>query len=75
MARIQCRYTGCVYLDDSFCSAATIQLDPDEGCLTFARRSRQDFDDDWDDENDDLADFQDEGYDDDWLNDDDDFEY
>jgi len=72
MARIQCGYIGCVFLDDGFCSTPTIQLDPDEGCLTFTRRGRQDFEDDWEDDDDELADFQEEGFDDDWLEDDDD---
>jgi hypothetical protein len=74
MARILCRYNGCINLDDGYCGAAKIQLDPDEGCLTFSRRSRQDFDEDWEDENDDLTDFQDEGYEDELLEEDE-FDY
>ena len=54
MPRIRCRYLGCVYLDDGYCSAPLIDLDPDEGCHTYTQ-SRDPFEDEWDD---------DEGYDD-----------
>ena len=37
MPRIRCYYVDCVFLDDGFCSAAAIELDPDMGCGTFAR--------------------------------------
>ena len=36
MPRIRCHYTDCVFLDDGYCSAAAIELDPDTGCATFA---------------------------------------
>ncbi len=37
MPRIRCRYIDCVYLDDDYCSAASVEIDPDEGCLTYVR--------------------------------------
>ena len=35
MARIKCHYTDCVFLDDGYCSAASVELDPQTGCATF----------------------------------------
>lgn len=35
MPKIRCLYLGCIHLEDNFCSASRIQIDPDEGCLTF----------------------------------------
>lgn len=35
MARIRCHYLDCVFLDEGFCSATAIELDPEGGCLTF----------------------------------------
>jgi len=48
MARIRCKYIGCSYLDQGLCSASLIDLDPDEGCLTFTPIGDP-FDDDEDD--------------------------
>jgi hypothetical protein len=31
MARIRCHYIDCVFLDEGYCSAAQIELDPDTG--------------------------------------------
>jgi hypothetical protein len=36
MARIRCHYADCVFLDDGYCSAAAIELDPDTGCATYS---------------------------------------
>jgi hypothetical protein len=59
-------------LDDGFCSAASVEVDPDLGCMTFSRASDLGVDDDvdideieeWDeiDDDDDL-----------WLDDDDEY--
>ena len=35
MPRIKCHYTDCVFLDDGYCSAASVELDPQTGCATF----------------------------------------
>ncbi len=37
MPRIHCRYIDCVFLEDGFCGANSVNLDPDEGCLTYRR--------------------------------------
>ena len=39
MPRIRCLYVNCVYLDDGFCSAPSVEVDPDEGCRTFTQAS------------------------------------
>ena len=36
MPRIRCHYTECVFLDDGYCGAAAVEIDPDTGCATFA---------------------------------------
>lgn len=35
MARILCRYVECMFNEEGTCGAETIELDPDEGCLTY----------------------------------------
>jgi hypothetical protein len=37
MPRIRCRYLDCSYLDEGYCGAAAVILDPDEGCLTYTQ--------------------------------------
>ena len=70
MPRIRCLYVDCVYLDDGFCSAAAVEIDPDMGCTTFARpddlEAGEDLDFDEMDEWDELDDEEDL-----WLDDDD----
>jgi hypothetical protein len=34
--RIRCHYADCVFLDEGYCAAAAVELDPEEGCLTYA---------------------------------------
>lgn len=36
MARIRCHYTDCVFLDEGYCSAAAVEIDPDRGCATYS---------------------------------------
>jgi len=36
MPRIRCHYVDCVFIDDGYCSAAAVELDPDTGCATFS---------------------------------------
>ena len=36
MPRIRCHYTDCVFLDEGFCSAAAVEIDPDTGCATYS---------------------------------------
>ncbi|MGD2059144.1 MAG: hypothetical protein PVI04_10480 [Anaerolineales bacterium] len=50
MPRIRCRYIDCLYLDDGYCSAGSIELDPDEGCLTYTHVGDVPEDEDWEDD-------------------------
>jgi hypothetical protein len=53
MPRIRCRYIDCIFLDDGYCSAVTVEIDPDLGCMTFKRSSDLD-EDDWEEDNDEI---------------------
>ena len=76
MPKVKCRYYDCVYLEDNICGAAAVELDPEEGCLTYKRLDEVS-DEDWDDE-DELEELWEEEAeeddlfleDDDWLEDD-----
>lgn len=35
MPKIRCHYLDCLFLDERYCSAAAIELNPDTGCLTY----------------------------------------
>ncbi len=37
MPRIRCHYEDCVFLEDGYCGAAAIELEPENGCLTYTR--------------------------------------
>jgi hypothetical protein len=50
MPRIRCHYIDCVFLDDGYCGAAAIELDPDVGCMTFSRADDLDVEDEWEEE-------------------------
>lgn len=77
MPRIRCHYIDCVFLDDGYCTAAAVELDPDVGCMTYSRADDIDKDD-WDDEEEEIDDLDEwdeidleEDDDDLWLDDDD----
>jgi hypothetical protein len=50
MPRIRCHYIDCAFLDDSYCSAAAVEIDPDAGCLTFSPNAETDLNEDWEEE-------------------------
>jgi hypothetical protein len=65
MPRIRCHYEDCVFLEEGYCGAAAIELDPEMGCQTYSRADDaaaedDEWDDDafeddeWDDEEEDL---------------------
>jgi hypothetical protein len=58
MPRIRCHYVDCVFLDDSYCSAAAVEFDPDTGCMTFSPISESSDEDKWD-EGDELDEWED----------------
>lgn len=73
MPRIRCHYMDCIFLDEGYCSAAAVEIDPDTGCATYSPSEDAANDDDWEDEE--LEDWEDDsGEEDDdlWLEDDDD---
>ena len=72
MPRIRCHYMDCIFIDEGYCSAAAIEIDPDTGCATYSP-SEDDAESDWDE--DELEDWESEGEDEDddlWLDDEDD---
>lgn len=73
MPKIRCHYLDCLFLDERYCSAAAIELNPDAGCLTFTPNEEADAGS-WDDDEeleewDEMS--QDEDADDLWVSDDD----
>ncbi|TAK10877.1 MAG: hypothetical protein EPO32_13810 [Anaerolineae bacterium] len=62
MPRIKCFYEDCIHLENGLCGAALIELDPDDGCLTFSddpadleavaevEEVEEEVEDSWDDE-------------------------
>ncbi len=36
MPRIRCHYSDCVFVDEGYCSAAAVEIDPDTGCATYS---------------------------------------
>ena len=72
MPRIRCHYLDCIFLDEGYCSAAAVEIDPDTGCATYSP-SEDSVDDDW--EEDEMEEWEDEseGEEDDlWMDDEDD---
>ncbi|HEX7974740.1 MAG TPA: hypothetical protein VF498_10050 [Anaerolineales bacterium] len=55
MPRIRCHYVDCLFLDDGYCGAAAIEIDPDVGCMTYSRADDLEVDDEWEDEDEEEA--------------------
>ncbi len=72
MPRIRCHYEDCIFLEDGYCGAAAIELEPEAGCLTYTRvdeaedkvaddwEEEEEFEDELEDENEDYYDDEDE---------------
>jgi hypothetical protein len=72
MPRIRCHYEDCIFLEDGYCGAAAIELEPEAGCLTYTRVDEADdkgvddldeeeeFEDELEDETEDYYDDEDE---------------
>jgi len=75
MPRIKCHYVDCVFVDEGYCSAAAVELDPDMGCATYsALDEKVKKDDGWDEEDDEIEEWEeDDEEDDDWLEEEDEF--
>lgn len=74
MPRIKCHYIDCVFVDEGYCSAAAVELDPDSGCATYSPADgisakaadwKEEDEEEWDEEESDEDD-------DDWLDEDED---
>lgn len=73
MPRIRCHYMDCVFLDDGYCSAAAVEIDPDTGCATYSPADEASAKDDWDEEEE-MDEWEDEEEEDDlWEEDEDEF--
>jgi len=70
MARIKCHYADCVFLDEGYCSAALVELDPDAGCTTFSPTDTDNGS--WEEEVDEWEEEELDEDDDEWLDEDED---
>lgn len=50
MPRIRCHYNDCVFVDEGYCSAAAVEIDPDTGCATYSASEGVSSVDDWEEE-------------------------
>lgn len=50
MPRIRCHYVDCVFLDDGYCSAAAVEIDPDTGCNTYSPTEEAVAENEWEEE-------------------------
>ena len=74
MPRIKCHYVDCVFVDEGYCSAAAVELDPDTGCATYSPSEAAVVKDaDWDEEDEEWDDEESDEDDDEWLEDEDEF--
>ena len=65
MPRIRCRYIDCIFIEEGLCGAEAVEIDPDEGCLTYTELNdislvedeeweEEDLEEGWEEENDDI---------------------
>jgi len=62
-----------VFVDDGYCGAASVEFDPDVGCMTYSRATDLS-EDEWENEDKELEEWEVDELDDDdelWLDDDD----
>ncbi|HEY5903354.1 MAG TPA: hypothetical protein VIU39_12425 [Anaerolineales bacterium] len=75
MPRIRCHYLDCVFLDEGYCSAAAVELDPDTGCATYSPSSEEGTTEAGWEEDEELEEWEDDDSDEDdeeWLDEDED---
>ena len=58
MPRIRCHYTDCIFLDEGYCGAAAVELDPDVGCMTFSRSEDTQVESEWEEDEEDIEDWE-----------------
>jgi hypothetical protein len=77
MPRIRCHYIDCVFIDDGYCGAAAVEIDPDTGCMTFSRADDIEGESDWESEDEEVDEWEDleaeEEDDEIWLDEDEEF--
>ncbi|HAE60684.1 MAG TPA: hypothetical protein DCG54_14575 [Anaerolineae bacterium] len=73
MPRIRCHYTDCIFLDEGYCSAAAVEIDPDTGCATYSPVDGPAAEAEWEDEEE-LEEWEEEEVDEDdlWADDEED---
>jgi len=74
MPRIKCHYMDCIFLDEGYCSAAAVEIDPDTGCNTYSPSEEAVVDEEFEDEE--SEEWEEEDADDDdelWEDDEDEF--
>jgi hypothetical protein len=59
MPRIRCHYSDCVFIDDGYCGAAAVEVDPDVGCMTYSRADDTEKEADWEEEEEEAEDWDD----------------
>jgi hypothetical protein len=47
---IRCLYVDCAFIEEGYCTAPAIDLDPEEGCLTYEGTGAAAVDEEWEDE-------------------------
>ncbi len=50
MPRIRCHYMDCVFVDEGYCGAAAVEIDPDTGCATYSPSEEAAAESEWEDE-------------------------
>ena len=78
MPRIRCHYTDCVFIDEGYCSAAAVEIDPDTGCATYSPTEGSGTEEGWEEEEEleEWEDAESEEEDDElWLDDEEEEEY
>lgn len=70
MPRIRCLYLDCTFLDDTYCTAPNVEIDPDMGCTTYLPLGEDVPDEGWD-EDENLDDWESDELDLDDIDDDD----
>jgi len=72
MPRIRCHYSDCVFVDEGYCSAAAIEIDPDTGCATYSPTDSAEGND-WTEEEEELEEWEGDNAeeDDEWEDDED----
>jgi hypothetical protein len=74
MPRIRCHYVDCIFIDDGYCGAAAVEIDPDMGCMTYSHANEVETNNEWTEEEDDLEEWEeidvDEDEEDIWMDED-----